>query len=80
MHLHPLPGKFVTIPYVLCLFIIAITVLSGMFNHVCMFLYLLPNFWWLITICVFWIDNSLTFPMLMVDKGILHAYYLIFIL
>ena len=33
---------------------------------------------WSITICVFWIDNYLAFPMLMVDKGILHACYLFF--
>ena len=32
MYLHPLPGKFATIPYVSLCFIIALTVLSGMFN------------------------------------------------
>ena len=29
-------------------------------------------------ICVFWIHSSLVFPMLMVDKGILHACYLFY--
>ena len=43
MHLHTLPVEFVTIPYVLCLFIIGHIVLSDMFKHECMFLYPLPQ-------------------------------------
>ena len=57
-----LPGKFATVPDVLNVLIIAVTVISGMFNCLCNFFcthYLTKQR------SVFLFDSSLTFPMVM---------------
>ena len=58
INLHPLPGKFATVPDVWNFLIVALTVLSGMFNRLSIFLYPLSDLCMSTTTCLFWFDSS----------------------
>lgn len=76
IHMLPLPGKSTTVPVVLNFLIVAPKVVSGIFvfsvvTHCLIYESQQP----LVSLFV----SFLPFPMMMDDKGILHACYLIFI-